>query len=111
MPSRSPEPWGRMPQSSHRPWPWARFIEEEPMTQSLAVPSLATEAEGWSPQDVLRWALDSFHPRIAFAASFGVEDVAVIDMLAGIRADARVFTLDTGRLPVETYEVMERVRE
>jgi phosphoadenosine phosphosulfate reductase len=81
------------------------------MTQSLAVPSLATEAEAWSPQDVLRWALDSFHPRIAFAASFGVEDVAVIDMLAGIRADARVFTLDTGRLPVETYEVMERVRE
>jgi phosphoadenosine phosphosulfate reductase len=81
------------------------------MTQSLAVPSLAAEAEAWSPQEVLRWALDSFHPRIAFAASFGVEDVAVIDMLAGIRPDARIFTLDTGRLPAETYEVMERVRD
>lgn len=81
------------------------------MTQSLAVPSLAVEAEAWSPQEVLRWALDSFHPRIAFAASFGVEDVAVIDMLAGIRPDARVFTLDTGRLPAETYDVMERVRD
>jgi phosphoadenosine phosphosulfate reductase len=71
----------------------------------------ARQAEGWSPQQVLAWALDRFHPRIAFASSFGVEDVAVIAMLAGLRADARVFTLDTGRLPVETYEVMERVRE
>jgi phosphoadenosine phosphosulfate reductase len=72
---------------------------------------VARQAEGWSPQEVLSWALERFHPRIAFASSFGVEDVAVIDMLAGLRDDARVFTLDTGRLPVETYEVMERVRE
>ena len=73
--------------------------------------SLAREAEAWSPQEVLRWALERFHPLIAFASSFGVEDVAVIDMLTKIRPDARVFTLDTGRLPAETYEVMERVRE
>jgi len=72
---------------------------------------VARHAEGWSPQEVLSWALERFHPRIAFASSFGVEDVADIDMLAGLRADARVFTLDTGRLPVETYDVMERVRE
>jgi phosphoadenosine phosphosulfate reductase len=73
--------------------------------------AVAERAEGWSPQEVLSWALERFHPRIAFASSFGVEDVAVIDMLAGIRDDARVFTLDTGRLAAETYDVMERVRE
>jgi phosphoadenosine phosphosulfate reductase len=73
--------------------------------------AFAREAETWTPQDVLRWALDRFHPRIAFASSFGLEDVTVIDMLSRIRPDARVFTLDTGRLPPETYEVMERVRE
>ena len=71
----------------------------------------ARRAESWTPQEILRWALDRFHPRIAFASSFGVEDVAVIHMLWMLRRDARVFTLDTGRLPAETYEVMERLRE
>jgi phosphoadenosine phosphosulfate reductase len=64
-----------------------------------------------TPQEILLWALDRFHPRIAFASSFGVEDVAVIHMLWTLRRDARVFTLDTGRLPAETYAVMERIRE
>jgi len=71
----------------------------------------ARPAESWTPQEILRWALDRFHPRIAFASSFGVEDVAIIHMLSTLRPDARIFTLDTGRLPVETYAVMERIRE
>ncbi|HET6373496.1 MAG TPA: phosphoadenylyl-sulfate reductase [Candidatus Polarisedimenticolia bacterium] len=61
-------------------------------------------------QEVLRWGLETHHPRIAFASSFGAEDVVVIDMLAGIRKDARIFTLDTGRLHEETYDVIERIR-
>jgi phosphoadenosine phosphosulfate reductase len=89
-------------------------MSSEPIGSGLSAAELeaaAREAENWTPQQVLGWALEQFHPRIAFASSFGVEDVAVIDMLAGLRRDARVFTLDTGRLPVETYDVMERVRE
>jgi phosphoadenosine phosphosulfate reductase len=34
----------------------------------------------------------------------------VIDMLSRLRVDARIFTLDTGRLHEETYEVMEAIR-
>ena len=68
------------------------------------------ELEAKSAQEVLAWALERFHPRIGFASSFGAEDVVVIDMLAGIRKDARIFTLDTGRLNEETYDVMERIR-
>jgi phosphoadenosine phosphosulfate reductase len=75
------------------------------------VEDVARRAESWTPQQILAWALDRFHPRIAFASSFGVEDVAVIHMLSTLRRDARVFTLDTGRLPSETYDVMERIRE
>ena len=73
------------------------------------IPSVAEQA-AWSPDGTLRWALDRFHPRIAFASSFGAEDVVVIDLLARIRPDARIFTLDTGRLHEETYDVMERIR-
>src|SRR5207247_6072810 len=75
-----------------------------PLLDDAAVRS----AESWTAQEILGWALDRFHPRIAFASSFGVEDVALIHMLWTVRRDARVFTLDTGRLPAETYAVMER---
>lgn len=54
------------------------------------------------PQDVLRWSLDHFHPEIAFAASF--ENTVLIDMLTRIRPDIRVFSIDTGRLPEETFQ-------
>lgn len=61
-------------------------------------------------QELVAWALEKFHPRIAAASSFGAEDVVVIDMLAKIRPGIRVITLDTGRLPQETYDVMEAIR-
>jgi phosphoadenosine phosphosulfate reductase len=75
------------------------------------IDEIARQAESWTAEETLRWAMGRFHPRIAFASSFGVEDVAVIHLLHTVRKDARVFTLDTGRLPVETYDVMQRVRE
>lgn len=53
-------------------------------------------------EDVLKWALDRFHPRIAIACSF--QHAVLIDMAVKIRPDVRVFSIDTGRLPEETYE-------
>ncbi len=69
------------------------------------------EFEAKTAQEVLAWALAEFQPRIALAASFGAEDVVVIDMLTKLNRNARVFTLDTGRLPYETYSLMEAIRE
>jgi phosphoadenosine phosphosulfate reductase len=63
-----------------------------------------------SPQDVLRWAMDAFPGRVALAWS-GAEDVAVLDMMWRIDPRrARVFTLDTGRLNPETYELIDEVQ-
>ncbi|MFQ5898440.1 MAG: phosphoadenylyl-sulfate reductase [Candidatus Methylomirabilia bacterium] len=69
------------------------------------------ELESRTAQEILSWALAEFHPRIALAASFGAEDVVVIDMLMALDRKARVFTLDTGRLPAETYGLVEAIRE
>ena len=44
------------------------------------------------------------------ASSFGAEDVVVIDMMMKINPKARIFTLDTGRLNQETYDVMDEIR-
>jgi len=64
-----------------------------------------------SPQEILGWALEAFSPSIALASSFGAEDVVLIDMISRLRPRGRVFTLDTGRLPQETYDLMEAIRE
>ena len=64
-----------------------------------------------TPQEVLKWSLDNLHPKIAMASSFGAEDVVVIDMILKINPKARIFTLDTGRLNQETYDVMDEIRK
>ena len=63
-----------------------------------------------TPQDVLKWAIDNLHPKLGLASSFGAEDVVVIDMLMKINPKARIFTLDTGRLNQETYDLMDEIR-
>src|SRR5713226_10735119 len=65
----------------------------------------------WSAEEVLAWAVAEFSPRIALASSFGAEDVVLIDMLSRIDRNARIFALDTGRLPAETYAAIEAIRE
>ena len=64
-----------------------------------------------TPQEVLKWSFDNLHPGLAMASSFGAEDVVVIDMMMKINPKARIFTLDTGRLNQETYDVMDEIRK
>jgi phosphoadenosine phosphosulfate reductase len=59
---------------------------------------------------VLSAALNRWHPRIALASSFSLEDAVVTHLLMDIRKDAVVFALDTGRLNPETYECAEALR-
>lgn len=51
--------------------------------------------------------LEAHKGRIALASSFGVEDQILTDILLRIDPTVKIFTLDTGRLPEETYAVME----
>ncbi len=62
-------------------------------------------------ESVLKWAIAKFGGRVGIASSFGAEDVVLIDMAARIDPFVRVFTLDTGRLHQETYELMDVVRD
>lgn len=67
------------------------------------------ELQNSTPQDILCWAIGKFTTKVALASSFGAEDVVLIDMLAKIQPNALIFTLDTGRLPSETYDVMAAI--
>jgi thioredoxin-dependent adenylylsulfate APS reductase len=74
---------------------------------SVAAPR---QLESAAPEAVLRWAYESF-PRVAIVASFQAESSVLIDMAVRIRPDVHVVTLDTGRLPQETYDMIDRVRD
>jgi phosphoadenosine phosphosulfate reductase len=68
--------------------------------------------EDWSAERLLEWGLDTFAPRIALSASFGSpEGMVILDLMYRLRpAATRVFTIDTGRMFQETYDLMDRVR-
>lgn len=79
--------------------------------QGIASPQQWEELENKTAEDVLRWALENYKDKVALASSFGAEDVVLIDKMVRIDPEARIFSLDTGRLPEETYELMEKIRE
>src|SRR2546421_7070837 len=66
---------------------------------------------GASPQEVLRWAVKRYHPRLTMATAFGAEGCCILHMLAEIEPGVRVFNLDTGYQFAETLELRERIRD
>ncbi len=79
---------------------------------SALLPHAETAALKNAPAEVLlAWAERRFGARAAIASSFGVEDMVLIDLARHHAPSLRIFTLDTGRLPPETYELIEVVRK
>lgn len=60
------------------------------------------------PQKVLEYFLNEFPETTALSSSLSYEDQTITDMMVGIRKDARIFTLDTGRQFSETYDLIDR---
>lgn len=75
------------------------------------VKEAAVRFERASAQELLAWAIERFHPRLAISAAGGVDGMVLLDMAWRIDPSIRVFTLDTGRLPAETYSLFEEVSE
>jgi len=81
------------------------------------------DLEHHSAEDLLSWVLNTYGNGFAIACSFQKEDLVMVDMAAHVLEGQRhspagatagrglrVFTLDTGRLHEETYQMMEEVR-
>lgn len=66
------------------------------------------DVEDLRAEEILKRALETFSNRIAIASSFGAEDMVLIDMAVKLKSSVRIFTIDTGRLPQETYDLIEK---
>ena len=68
----------------------------------------AQELDAARPEDVLRWATERL-PRVGFATGLGVEGCVVVDLIGRHSLPVDVFTLDTGLLFPQTYELRRRL--
>ena len=68
-------------------------------------------AEGWSAEEVLTWAYETFGDDVAMATGFGIEGMALLDITSYINPNPRVFTGDTEFLFPETYDLIDRVEK
>ena len=81
------------------------------LIDELEAGELSVEFEGEEPEAVVAWALEHFSPRIAISTAFQLDGVAILDMAYRIDPAIRVFSVDTGRLPQETFDLIELLRE
>lgn len=83
-----------------------------PPSPALVEQIAAGAFESWDASRLLAWAVDTFPSRLVLSASFGApEGMVLLDMLHRIGPPPRVFTLDTGRLPQATHDLIDRVRD
>ncbi len=85
------------------------------MTSELLSPPDLSEANARlaeaSPSEILRWAVERYHPRLTMATAFGPEGCVILHMLAEIEPKVRVFNLDTGYQFEETLRLRDRIAE
>ena len=51
------------------------------------------------------------HNSVAFANSLGAEDMVLVDLIQKNKLNVEIFSIDTGRLPSETYNLIQKVEE
>lgn len=66
------------------------------------------QLQGKTPQEVIAFFLNLFKDKIALSTSMGLEDQVLTHMVSEINRKAKIFTLDTGRLFPETYDLIDR---
>lgn len=63
---------------------------------------------GTKTTEILNYFLKENKDQITFASSLGLEDQVLTKMIASVNPKTKIFTLDTGRLFPESYELIER---
>lgn len=61
-----------------------------------------------TPEEIIQFFLEKFQEKIAFSSSLGAEDQVITDMISKIDKSTKIFTLDTGRVFPETYDLIDR---
>src|SRR5512142_656568 len=66
------------------------------MLTPLEIEQLSEEFETKTPQEIIKWAIDTYWPQIALSSSFQTQSMPLLHMASQIRRDILIFFLDTG---------------
>jgi phosphoadenosine phosphosulfate reductase len=77
----------------------------------LEAGELAVEFEGEEPEVVIEWAIERFSPSLSISTAFQTDGAVLLHMAYQIDPNIRMFSVDTGRLPSETFELIEQMYE
>ena len=72
---------------------------------------LLSETKGFSAEEIIKFSCQTFGHRLAFASSLGEEDQIITDIIAKVCPQITIFTLDTGRLFQETYDLLDKTQK
>ena len=78
---------------------------------SDALANAGRRFESSPPVDILRWAAATFGSRLTFATGFGAEGCVLMDLIGRHGLEIDLFTLDTGVLFPETYDLWRRLED
>ena len=79
------------------------------MLTPLEIDRLSDEFETKTPQEIIKWAVDTFWPQIVLSSSFQTQSMPLLHMASQIRHDILVFFLDTGYHFWETLIFREQI--
>jgi phosphoadenosine phosphosulfate reductase len=77
----------------------------------LEAGELAVEFEGEEPEVVIEWAIERFSPSLSISTAFQTDGAVLLHMAYQIDPNIKMFSVDTGRLPSETFELIEQMYE
>ena len=69
---------------------------------------LLEKTTNFSIEETLAFLADEYNGKVVFSTSFGQEDQVITDLIATNDLPITIFTLDTGRLFQETYDVFHK---
>lgn len=72
------------------------------------IQSLLTKTKDFSIEETLAFLADEYKDKVVFSTSFGQEDQVITALIAKNDLPITIFTLDTGRLFQETYDVFHK---
>ncbi len=75
------------------------------------VADIVARLQGLSAEEILADAAARYPGRVALASALGIEDQALTHMIADAGLDIPIFTLDSGRLHPETYDLIDRTNK
>ncbi len=79
--------------------------------EKLLFDKLKKALTGLPPGDGLRLVSEQFAGHTRFSTSFGMEDQVITHIIAKQSLNVEIFTLDTGRLFQETYDVYDLTKQ